>query len=104
MTEGKKVNNMVNSMPHVSFHLLLRVKYTTLVRGITVIQQAYFLGVQSILMTTINITEGRTELSLMASKRSFGEFVMTLPVAIFQLDVSFRLQHTVSFEVFRSFS
>jgi hypothetical protein len=43
-------------------------------------------------------------LSLMASKRSFGEFVMTLPVAIFQLDVSFRLQHTVSFEVFRSFS
>ena len=39
-------------------------------------------------MTTINITEARTELSLMASKRNFGEFVMTLIVAIFQLDVA----------------
>ena len=92
MTEGKKVDNMVNSTPHASFHLLLRVKCTTLVHGITVIQQAYFLGVPSILMTIINITEAGTELSLMASKRSFTEFVMTLIVAIFQLDVSFRLQ------------
>merc|ERR1719331_3747061 len=37
-------------------------------------------------MTTINITVARTELSLMASKRNFGVFVMTLIVAIFQLD------------------
>ena len=86
------VDNMANSTPHASFHLLLRVKCTTLVHGITVIQQAYFLGVPLILMTTINITVAGTELSLMVSKRNFGEFVMTLIVAIFQLDVSFRLQ------------
>ena len=92
MMEGNQLNNMVNSTPHASFHLLLRVKCTTLVHGITVIQQAYFLGVLSIRMTTINIMEARTELSLMASKRNFMEFVMTLIVAIFQLDVSFRLQ------------
>ena len=92
MMEGKEVDNMVNSTPHASFHLLLRVKCTTLVHGITVIQQAYFLGVPLILMTTINITVARTELSLMASKRNFGVFVMTLIVAIFQLDVSFRLR------------
>ena len=92
MMEGKEVDNMVNSTPHASFHLLLRVKCTTLVHGITVIQQAYFLGVLSIPMTTINITEARTELSSMASKRNFMEFVMTLSVAIFQLDVSFGLQ------------
>ena len=90
MTVGKEVNIMVNSTPHASFHLLLRVKCTTLALGITVLM-GFFLGVLSIQMTTINITEARTELSLMASKRNFTEFVMTLLAAIFQQDVSFRL-------------